>query len=85
MNNINIIYFVDTKDNTKSSICAVPNNKDLRDADIVANLTEELKSIFARNSLTTIHAHSIALSIARHKYANMGEYEFGVEEVPMFE
>ena len=82
---INIIYFVDKTDNTKSSICAVTSDKDLRSVDVVANLTEELKSTFAHNSLTTIHAHSIALSIAHHKYAEMKEYEFGVEEIPMLE
>ena len=82
---INVIYFVDKTDNTKSPICAVTNDKDLRDIDFVANLTEELKNTFAHNSLTTIVAHSIALSIAHHKYAEMKEYQFGVEEIPLFD
>lgn len=82
---INVVYYVDTEDNTKGILCAIPSDKDLRSDDVVENIVEELKSTFAHNSLTTIHAHSIALSIAQHNYASMKDYEFGVEEIPFFE
>ena len=36
--NVNIVYYTDTNDNTKGSVCAIPSDKDMRDKDIKVNL-----------------------------------------------
>ena len=39
MNKVNIIYYVDTDDNTKGPICAIPSDKDLRDSSVIEKIT----------------------------------------------
>ena len=82
---IKVLYYVDTKDNTKGSVCAIPSDKDMRNAVVINKIAEEIRGCFAHNSLVSIHSISIAKSISHFDYANMDDYEFGVEEVEVIE
>ena len=83
--NIKVIYYVDTKDNTKGTLCAIPSNEDIRSTVVQLAISDEIKSAFAHNSIVSIHSNSIASSITHYDYASMGDYEFGVEEIPLIE
>ena len=81
---VNIIYYVDIDDNTKGCLCAVPSDKDLRDSSIIQKIAE---SIFESGILAQFggYAHDIAKAVCYHGFANLAEYEFGVEEIPLLE
>lgn len=80
-----IVYYVDTDDNTKSSLCAVPSNKDIRGQEMVSELAEMICETFAWNLLICEHCTNIAKSIAFYGFASFEEYEFGIEEVPLID
>jgi len=79
---VNIIYYVDVDDNTKGCLCAVPSDKDLRDSSIIQKIAE---SILESGILAQFggYAHDIAKAVCHHGFANLAEYEFGVEEIPL--
>jgi hypothetical protein len=81
---IKVVYYVDTDDNTKGCLCAVPSDKDMRNSVIVSKIAECIKDsgILAQWSN---HANDIAKSVAHHGFANIAEYEFGIEEIPLLE
>ena len=81
---VNIIYYVDIDDNSKGCLCAVPSNKDLRDSSIIQKIAE---SILESGILAQFggYAHDIAKAVCHHGFANLAEYEFGVEEIPLLE
>lgn len=81
---VNIIYYVDVDDNTKGCLCAVPSDKDLRDSSIIQKIAE---SILESGILAQFggYAHDIAKAVCHHGFANLAEYEFGVEEIPLLE
>lgn len=84
--NIKVIYYVDTDDDTKGTLCAVPSDKDMRDPKVVDFIANEIKSVFETiHHLMGEHSVEIAKSIAHHEFANMYEYEFGIEEIPLLE
>lgn len=84
--NVKIVYYVDTKDNTKGCLCAIPSDKDLRDKDIISKIAVEIEcSGFLNNRLNRVDIHSIASAIAHGYDCEVYEYEFGVEEVPLIE
>jgi hypothetical protein len=82
--NIKVVYYVDTDDNTKGCICAIPSDKDMRDPSVKLSISNEIKSVFGTNSMVSIHSNEIASSIVHYKYASMKNYEFGIEEIPLF-
>ena len=81
---VSIIYYVDIDDNTKGCLCAVPSDKDLRDSSIIQKIAE---SILESGILAQFggYAHDIAKAVCHHGFANLAEYEFGVEEIPLLE
>jgi hypothetical protein len=84
MNKVNIIYYVDTDDNTKGPICAIPSDKDLRDSSVIEKITCAIveSGILAQFSG---FAYDIAKAVAHHGFANLNEYQFGVDETELLE
>jgi hypothetical protein len=81
---VKVVYYVDVDDNTKGCLCAVPSDKDLRDSSIVQKVAD---TIVESGILAQFDgfAHNIANAVCHHGFANLAEYEFGVEEVPLLE
>ena len=83
---VKVIYYVDTDDNTKGTICAIPSDKDLRSKEVIEFVAEQIKNVFEPiHHLMGEHSIGLAQSIAHYEYANMYEYEFGIEEIPLLE
>ncbi len=81
---VNIIYYVDTDDNTKGSICAIPSDKDLRNSSVIKNVADEIKNVFEPiHHLMGEHSIDLAKAVCYHGYSNIFKYEFGIEEVPL--
>lgn len=86
--NIKVVYYVDTDDNTKGCICAIPSDKDMRDSSIVQKVADEIKNVFEPiHQLIGEHSVGLAMAICHHEYADVElyEYKFGVEEIPLIE
>ena len=84
--NVNIVYYVDTKDNTKGCLCAIPSDKDLRNSSVIQNVADEIKNVFEPiHHLIGEHSVNLATAVCHHGYSNIFEYEFGVEEIPLIE
>lgn len=84
--NVNIVYYVDTNDNTKGSICAIPSDKDMRDKDIISKIANEIEeSGILSDRMKRANIHSVAFAIAHGYGCEAFEYEFGVEEIPLIE
>lgn len=83
---IKVIYYVDNDDNTKKTLCAVPTDRDMRNKNVIDLIADEIYHTFSG----ILHffkedATELAQNIAHHNYAASREYEFGVEEIPLFE
>ena len=84
--NVNIVYYVDTNDNTKGSICAIPSDKDMRDKDIISKIANEIEeSGILNDRMKRVNIRSVAFAIAHGYSCEAFEYEFGVEEIPLIE
>ena len=82
--NIKVVYYVDNDDNTKGTLCAIPSDKDLRSNDVTHFIANEIKSVFEPiHSLMGEHSLEMAKAIAHHEFAEMYEYSFGIEEIPL--
>lgn len=81
---VNIVYYVDTDDNTKGAICAIPSDKDMRSLDI---LDEVAKHIEESGILCQyyMYAYDIAKAVTHHGFSNFAEYQFGVEETELID
>lgn len=44
--NVKVVYYVDTEDNTKGCLCAIPSDKDLRDNSMIQKVADEIKNVF---------------------------------------
>ena len=83
---IKVIYYVDTDDDTKGTLCAIPSDKDLRSKEVIEFIRHEIYDVFSPILHIDISdSEEIAKAIAHHEFANIFEYEFGVEEISMFE
>ena len=83
---VNVIYYVDVDDNTKASLCAIPSDIDMRLPSVIEYIAETISDTFSKfHALIEEHKIEIAKGVAYHKTSNIGEYEFGVEEVTLFE
>ena len=83
---IKVIYYVDSDDNTKGTLCAIPSEWDMRTEGIINFIADEILSVFRDIChLKKNDAIELATTIAHHNYAASCEYEFGVEEIPLFE
>ena len=83
---IKVIYYVDTNDETKGTLCAIPSCKELRDNKVIEFIAEQIKNAFeSTHHLMGEHSIGLAQSIAHYEYTNMYEYEFGIEEIPLLE
>lgn len=81
---VNIVYYVDTDDNTKGAICAIPSNKDMRSSSVIEKVACAIieSGILAQFSG---FAYEIAKAVLHHGFANLGEYQFGVEETELID
>ena len=81
---VNIIYYVDTDDNTKGAICAIPSDKDMRSWYVIEKVTFAIveSGILAQFSG---FAYEIAKAVTHHGFANLNNYQFGVEETELFD
>lgn len=79
---VNIIYYVDTDDNTKGAICAIPSNKDMRSSVVIEKV---MCAIIQSGILAQFSgfAHEIAKAVTHHGFANLNNYQFGVEETEL--
>lgn len=79
-----VLYYVDAKDNTKTNFMITDSPKDLRGNRIMAKIAEELESV---GFGTKAACESIVWDLAHNNSAEivceMGEYEFGIDEVPV--
>ena len=82
---IKVVYYVDVDDDTKGCLCAIPSDKDMRDNEVVEFIANEIKSVFEPiHNLMGEHSMELAKAIAHHEFADMYEYNFGIEEIPLF-
>ena len=81
---VNIVYYVDTDDNTKGAICAIPSDKDMRSWSVIEKVACAIveSGILAQFSG---FAYEIAKAVTHHGFANLGEYQFGVEETELID
>jgi hypothetical protein len=84
---VNIIFFVETYDNTKETICAIPSDIDMRKENVIDFIGNCIKeTLEGVNHLFGEHAKELATALAHHDYASMFGYEFGIEhDVPCLE
>lgn len=83
---IKVVYYVDVDDDTKGCLCAIPSDKNMRNNDVVDFIADEIHSILGLIChLTMEDCKELAVSIAYNQFANTHEYEFGVEEIIMFD
>ena len=83
---INVIYYVDVDDNTKWCLCAIPSDKDMRCSSIVTKVANKIIEAFGSfHALIVEHSEDIAKAITHHGFSNLGEYEFGIEEIELIE
>ena len=82
--NVKVVYYVDIDDNTKGCLCAIPSDKDMRDSSVVQKVADTIveSGILAQFGG---FAHNIANAVCHNGFANLAEYEFGVEEIPLIE
>jgi hypothetical protein len=83
--NIKIIYYTDIDDNTKGTLCAIPSYKDLRDSNVIDFIAATLHDSGILRPYFHDDCKEVANGIAYHESYSIGEYEFGVEEIPLWE
>lgn len=74
------IYYVDSLDNTKNSVMAIGSDVDMRSPEVCSKIAEKIGEIFPLQYISS-HKEEIAKCIAHHEFANILDYEFGVEEI----
>ena len=82
---VNVIYYVDIDDNTKGALCAIPSDKDLRNNDVVEAIANAIHDSGILRPYFVDDCKEVAKGIAFHETYGIGEYEFGVEEIPLLE
>lgn len=84
---IKVIYYVNSDDNTKGTLMAFPSDKDLRNNDTIEQIGKVLHESNFGDKMGI--SNSVAWELAYHGTAElscqMGNYEFGIEEIPLFE
>jgi hypothetical protein len=79
------IYYVDGGDYSTGTICAFEEHIDMRYRDCINTIADSLKEVFQGNVFIAEHAEDIAEQIAYCEYAVLDQYDFGVEEITLFE
>jgi len=83
---IKVVYYVDTDDDTKGTLCAIPSDKDMRTKEVIEFICKEIYGVFSPIlHLGISDCEELAKSIAHHEIADAFEYEFGIEEIPLLE
>lgn len=81
---IKVLYYVDSDDNTKSSLMAFPSDKDLRNMEAIEQIGQVLHEAKFGD---IVICNSVAWEVAYHGNAElicqMGTYEFGWEEIEL--
>ena len=83
---IKVIYYVDTDDDVKTTLCAVPSDKDIRSKEVIEFIRAEIYGALSPILHIGISdCEELAKSIAHYEIAEVFEYEFGIEEIPLLE
>ena len=83
---IKVVYYVDTDDDVKGTLCAVPSDKDMRSKEVIEFICKEIYGALSPIlHLGISDCEELAKSIAHHEIADAFEYEFGIEEIPLLE
>lgn len=83
--NIKVIYYVDVDDNTKGTLCAIPSNIDLREPKAINAIASAIHDSGILRPYFHDDCEEVAKGIAYHETYAIGEYEFGIEEIPLLE
>lgn len=82
---IKALYYVDSDDNTKSSLMAFPSDKDLRNMEAIEQIGQVLHEANFGDKIGI--CNSVAWEVVYHGNAElicqMGTYEFGWEEIEL--
>ena len=83
--NIKVVYYVDTRMDFKSTICAYPS--DVQYEEIIASVSKEIFDAFKEvcHFKSTNETTKIVEDIICKGCGEYGDYEFGVEEIPLYE
>lgn len=84
-NKIKRIYYVDGGDCSTGTICAFEEHIDIRHKDCLNIIAEKIKETFQGDVFIAEHAKEMAEQIAHYDYAVIDQYDFGVEEITLFE
>lgn len=83
---IKVVYYVDTDDDTKTTLCAVPSDKDIRSKEVIEFIRCEIYGALSPILHISISdCEELAKSIVHHEIADAFEYEFGIEEIKLLE
>ena len=83
---IKVIYYVDTDDDTKTTLCAVPSDKDIRSKEVIEFIRCEIYGALSPILHIGISdCEELAKSIVHHEIADAFEYEFGIEEIKLLD
>ena len=83
---IKVLYYVDTDDNTKGTLMAYPSDKELRNLETIEKIGQVLHEANFGDRIGI--SNSVAYELVYHGSAEltcqMGNYEFGWEEIELF-
>jgi len=83
---IKVVYYVDTDDDVKGTLCAVPSDKDMRSKEVIEFICKEIYvALSPILHISISDCEELAKSIVHHEIADAFEYEFGIEEIPLLE
>ena len=85
MKTVNIIYYVDLEDNTKGCVCAIPGEmfKSEKTRKFIANEFSQVFDSIIDNAAQL--GDEVAEEILEKGEAEVNEYGFGMETVPLLE
>lgn len=82
---VKVVYYVDIDDNTKGTLCAIPSYKDLREPNVIDAIASAIHESGILRPYFHDDCQEVAKGIAYHESYCIGEYEFGIEEIPFLE
>ena len=83
---IKVLYYVDSDDNTKGNLIAFPSEKDLRNTETIEQIGQALHEANFGDKIGV--SNSVAWEVVYNDTAEltcqMGNYEFGWEEIELY-
>lgn len=81
---INVLYYVDSDDNTKGNLMAFPSDKDLRNMEAIEQIGQVLhEAKFGDIVISNSVAWEVVYNGTAELTCQMGNYEFGWEEIEL--